>query len=94
MKTDMKKSAVKNRRTKIGTVVSIVDPHTCVVEVSEILSHPKYFKRYRRSKRFHAHTAEVTLSEGQTVTIVESRPYSKLKHWRVTGTTTKQPAAE
>ncbi|MFH0830862.1 MAG: 30S ribosomal protein S17 [Parcubacteria group bacterium] len=73
----------KTYQTKTGTVVSLHGPASCVVEVAELLSHPKYHKRYRRARRFHAHVTKGPLRLGQVVTIIESRPYSRLKRWRV-----------
>ncbi|MFO0704477.1 MAG: uS17 family ribosomal protein [Candidatus Andersenbacteria bacterium] len=77
------------KRTKRGVIVRLSSPQTAVVEVTELLSHPKYFKRYSRSKRFLAQVSTQSkvgaapLQVGQAVTIIESRPYSKRKHWRV-----------
>ncbi len=73
----------KNIRSKQGVVVRVSGPTTAVVEVTELLSHPKYHKRYSRSKRFHEHVVGGTVSVGQGVTIIESRPHSKLKRWRL-----------
>ena len=54
---------------------------TIVVEVHSYKEHPKYKKRYRVSKKFHAHDEENKGQVGETVTIYETRPISKLKRW-------------
>jgi|GEM_PF-1843185 len=87
--------AKKTLRTKRGVVVRVSGPTTAVVEVTVLLSHPKYFKRYSRSKRFHAHIGTGgTVTVGQQVTIVEARPFSRLKRWRIAAADLKtvQPA--
>lgn len=70
-------------RTKTGTVVSAKNDKTIVVNVIRYKSHPKYKKRYKVSSKFHAHDAENTYKEGDTVTIYECRPLSRLKRWTV-----------
>ena len=71
-------------RTKKGTVVSTKMDKTVVVNVNTYKMHPKYKKRYRVSKKFYAHDAEKQYKEGDTITIYESKPLSKLKRWTVT----------
>lgn len=68
-------------RTKTGTVVSAKNDQTIVVQVDIQRAHPKYKKRYSISKKFHAHDAENKYKEGDTVTIYECRPLSKMKRW-------------
>lgn len=70
-------------RSKKGTVVSDKMDKTIVVEVHTYKMHPKYKKRYRISKKFHAHDAEKKFKIGDEVTIYETRPLSKLKRWTV-----------
>ena len=70
-------------RSKTGTVVSSKNDKTIVVKVDTYKSHPKYKKRYRVSAKFHAHDAENQYKEGETVTIYECRPLSRLKRWSV-----------
>ena len=48
-----------------------------------IKSHPRYKKVVRRTVRFHAHDEQNTAGVGDTVRIVETRPLSKTKHWRL-----------
>jgi len=71
------------RQERRGVVVSDKGDKTIVVKVDVIKSHPKYKKVVRRSVRFHAHDEQNTAGVGDTVRIVESRPLSKTKHWRL-----------
>lgn len=56
---------------------------TIVVTVHTHKSHSKYKKRYRTTKKFHAHDPENQYKEDDTVTIYETKPISKLKRWTV-----------
>lgn len=56
---------------------------TIVVIVHTYKMHPKYKKRYRISKKFHAHDPDNKFQIGDEVTIYETRPLSKLKRWTV-----------
>ncbi|MCP4522719.1 MAG: 30S ribosomal protein S17 [Candidatus Gracilibacteria bacterium] len=68
-------------RTKKGVVTSTKMDKTIVVSVHTYKNHAKYKKSYRVTKKFYAHDAENTCSEGDIVTIQETRPLSKLKRW-------------
>lgn len=70
-------------RTKKGTVVSVSGEKSVVVIVHTYVMHPKYLKKFRRSKKFHAHDESCTVKVGDEVVIAETRPLSKLKRWRV-----------
>ncbi|MBD3330392.1 30S ribosomal protein S17 [Candidatus Peregrinibacteria bacterium] len=71
-------------RQKKGTVTSNKQEKTLVVTVHRYVSHPKYKKRYRISKKFHVHNPEGKKYEiGDEVTFYETRPISKLKKWTV-----------
>lgn len=70
-------------RSKTGIVVSTKNNKTIVVKVETSRPHPKYKKRYRVSQKFHTHDPENQYKEGQTVTIYECRPLSRLKRWTV-----------
>jgi len=72
------------RQERQGTVVSAVQDKTIVVQVATIKAHPRYKKVVRRSQRFHAHDEANVAKVGDIVRIVETRPVSKLKHWRLT----------
>jgi small subunit ribosomal protein S17 len=71
------------RQQRRGIVVSDKGDKTIVVKVDVIKSHPKYKKVVRRSVKFHAHDEQNAAGIGDTVRIVETRPISKTKHWRL-----------
>jgi small subunit ribosomal protein S17 len=71
------------RQERRGVVVSDKGDKTIVVKVDVIKSHPKYKKVVRRSVKFQAHDEQNAAGIGDTVRIVESRPISKTKHWRL-----------
>ena len=64
-------------------VVSAVTDKTIVVRVDTVKAHPKYKKVVRRSQRFHAHDEENQAKTGDVVRIIETRPLSKTKNWRL-----------
>ncbi len=66
-----------------GVVVSDKGDKTIVVKVDVIKQHPKYKKVIRRTVKFHAHDERNEAGAGDTVRIVETRPLSKTKHWRL-----------
>lgn len=71
-------------KTKTGIVTSAKMDKTVVVKVTSSKTHPKYKKLVRSAKKFYAHDPEKKFKEGDTVTIYETRPLSKLKRWTVT----------
>lgn len=80
----MSESRLGRRRVKTGVVVSTKMPKTVTVRVARTLRHPLYGKVIRTSKKYYAHDENsASLNEGDQVTIVESRPRSKLKRWLV-----------
>ena len=66
-----------------GTVTSAKNNKTIVVEVTRKFKHPFYEKVIKRSKKYHVHDEKNTFKEGETVSIVESKPFSKKKTWQV-----------
>jgi small subunit ribosomal protein S17 len=56
---------------------------TIVVRVDSTRAHPRYKKVVRRSTKFHAHDEQNSANVGDVVRIVETRPVSKSKHWRL-----------
>jgi small subunit ribosomal protein S17 len=66
-----------------GVVVSSAMDKTIVVRVDTLKSHTRYKKIVRRSSKLHAHDEQNQANVGDTVRIVESRPLSKTKHWRL-----------
>ena len=71
------------RKERRGVVVSDAMDKTVVVRVDVLKPHPKYKKTMRRSIRLHAHDQENTCKVGDVVRLVETRPLSKTKRWRV-----------
>ena len=71
------------RKLRQGVVVSTAGEKTCVVLVEERKKHPLYGKMITQSKKFHAHDENNECGVGDTVSIMETRPLSKLKHWRL-----------
>ena len=71
------------RKTRVGDVVSDAMDKTIVVMVETVKAHPRYKKVVRRSAKFHAHDEANTAGVGDTVRIVETRPLSKTKNWRL-----------
>jgi small subunit ribosomal protein S17 len=72
------------RKVREGLVVSDKMDKTRVVVVSWNTTHPRYHKVLRRSGRLYAHDEKNESHAGDRVQIVETRPLSKLKRWRVT----------
>lgn len=71
------------RKTKIGRVVSDKMDKTVVVAVEELEQHKLYKKAVKRTVKFKAHDEENNAHEGDKVSIMETRPLSKDKRWRV-----------
>lgn len=79
MTTEVKKL----KKTLNGTVVSDKNKKTIVVKVTRRFKDPVYSKFVSSSKKYHAHDESAKAKVGDMVTIVESRPYSKLKKWEL-----------
>ncbi|MDH7577516.1 MAG: 30S ribosomal protein S17 [Bacillota bacterium] len=71
------------RKTRIGRVVSDKMDKTVVVAVETLVRHPLYGRTVRRTKKFKAHDEENSCRIGDQVRIMETRPMSKEKRWRV-----------
>src|SRR5215217_5895281 len=71
------------RKTRIGVVVSDKMQKTVVVAIDRRVPHPTYGKMVTRTKKFQAHDEENSAKTGDTVRIMETRPLSKDKRWRV-----------
>jgi small subunit ribosomal protein S17 len=71
------------RKERRGIVVSDAMDKTVVVRVDIVKAHPKYKKMLRRSIRLHAHDEENSSKVGDIVRLVETRPLSATKRWRV-----------
>lgn len=80
----MAEETAKGRKNeKVGQVVSTKMQKTIVVEVSRRVPHPKYKKIVKRRKKFYADDQEGAARVGDVVRIVECRPLSRLKRWRL-----------
>lgn len=73
-----------SRRVLQGVVVSDKAAKTVTVKVDRFFQHAKYKKYIRRSKKYMAHDEADSARQGDTVQIIESRPMSARKRWRVT----------
>jgi small subunit ribosomal protein S17 len=82
-RTGKPESELGRRQERRGVVVSDKGDKTIVVKVDVIKSHPKYKKVVRSTVKFHAHDEANTAGVGDTVRIVETRPLSKQKRWRL-----------
>lgn len=76
------KKEIFKRKLK-GVVVSDKSDQTIVVKVERRFKHPIYSKFVKKAKKYHAHDAENKAKIGDVVTIIESRPFSKLKKWEL-----------
>jgi small subunit ribosomal protein S17 len=74
---------IGNKNEKVGQVVSAKMQKTIVVEVTRRVSHPVYKRTISKRNKFYAHDEERAAKVGDTVRIVECRPMSKLKRWRL-----------
>jgi small subunit ribosomal protein S17 len=74
---------VNRRKVRRGRVVSDKMHKTIVVVVERTVEHPLYGKRMKRTTKFHAHDETNDCHEGDLVEIMETRPISKTKRWRV-----------
>jgi small subunit ribosomal protein S17 len=71
------------RKLRVGVVVSDKMQKTVVVQIDRRMPHPVYGKMVTRSKRLKAHDEENSAKVGDTVRIMETRPLSKDKRWRL-----------
>lgn len=71
------------RKTRIGLVVSDKSNKTIIVEISRRVPHPLYGKVVQRSSKLTAHDENNEANIGDTVLVVETRPLSKTKRWRL-----------
>ncbi len=71
------------RKVREGIVVSSVMDKTVVVAITERVRHPRYQRTVQRTKRLYVHDAEGESKVGDTVRVMETRPISKLKRWRL-----------
>ena len=73
------------RKTRVGMVVSTAMDKTIVVAIEDNVKHPMYGKIIKRTLKVHAHDENNECSVGDKVQIMETRPLSKTKRWRLVG---------
>src|SRR6516225_5160992 len=81
------------RRSAVGIVTSDKMNKTRREEIPRLVKHPRYGKYIRRRTICHVHDEKNESHQGDTVEIMESRPISKSKHWRLVRVVTKAPLA-
>jgi small subunit ribosomal protein S17 len=72
-----------HRKVRVGRVVSEKMNKTVVVAIERFVMHPLYKKYIRRTSKIYAHDEKNDAHEGDLVRVIETRPISKLKRWRV-----------
>lgn len=72
-----------SRKVRQGVVVSAAGDKTCVVRIMERKKHAMYKKMITRTQKLHAHDENNVAGVGDTVSIMETRPLSKMKRWRL-----------
>jgi small subunit ribosomal protein S17 len=83
MATPENTKKIGNKNEKVGQVVSAKMTKTIVVEVTRRVPHPVYKRIINKRKKFYAHDEQRTALIGDIVRIIECRPMSKLKRWRL-----------
>lgn len=79
----MSADKIVSKRRLEGVVVSVKNEQTIVVNVVRRFKHKQYSKFVNESKKYHAHDANSTAKDGDKVTIIEARKFSKLKKWEL-----------
>ena len=87
----MAETKAANKNEKVGHVVANKMAKTIVVEVIRRVPHPLYKRIVKKRKRFHAHDEEGRAKMGDIVRIMECRPLSRTKHWRLTEVVRRAP---
>jgi len=82
------------RKTRVGRVVSNKMDKTVLVAIETIKRHPLYKKSIKKTVKYKAHDEKKQCGEGDIVRIVETRPLSREKHWRVVEIITKGEVVE
>jgi small subunit ribosomal protein S17 len=81
------------RQEVTGVVTSAKMEKTIIVKVTRMVQHKLYHRVIRVSKKFYAHDEERKAKQGDTVRIIETRPLSKLKRWRLAEIVTRSKRA-
>ena len=94
MATETAAAPARHERQEVtGVVTSAKMEKTIVVKVTRLVQHKLYRRVIRVSKKFYAHDEQRTAKQGDTVRIVETRPMSKLKRWRLAEVVTRSRRA-
>lgn len=84
MSTETAEAVERNRRkVREGVVTSTKMDRTAVVSVIERVRHPRYFKTVQRTKKLYVHDPAGDTRPGDRVRVMETRPISKTKRWRL-----------
>jgi small subunit ribosomal protein S17 len=95
MTTETAKTTPERRRqSKVGVVTAARMQKTIIVKVTRLVQHGLYRRVMRVSKKFYAHDEQGIARAGDTVRIVETRPLSKLKRWRLAEVLSRTGGAE
>jgi small subunit ribosomal protein S17 len=81
--TDTSASARRKRKMRVGLIIGAKADKTVTIQVERRVAHPLYGKGVRRTTKYHAHDEGNEYRVGDTVRIMETRPLSKTKRWRV-----------
>lgn len=79
----MENKARTSRKTRVGRVVGNKMNKTAIVRVDRLVQHPLFKRTVRRQTKFHIHDENNELAVGDLVRIMETRPISKTKRWRL-----------
>jgi len=71
------------RKERMGRVVSRSGEKSAVIELERLVKHPTYGKYIRRRKKLHVHDEKNECQVGDLIRVMETRPVSKLKRWRL-----------
>lgn len=83
MKKEINNLERGKRKVRTGVVVSTKMDKTAVVEIEQVYQHPFYHKVMRTTKKFKAHDADNQCADGDLVEIMETKPISRDKRWRI-----------
>lgn len=83
MEENKSQSQRNDAKEQVGVVIRAKASKTIMVEVERFVQHPRYNKVMRRRRRWMVHDEKGVAKVGDKVKIIETRPISKMKHWRV-----------
>jgi small subunit ribosomal protein S17 len=83
MSTEETKVERKQKKVRVGTVISDKMEKTAVVQIERLVKHPIYKRYVRRRKRFKVHDEENQCRSGDVISFMATRPLSKDKRWRL-----------